>query len=253
MPMDEVSALRPMHKLGRTIPLLMKIVCSKDRAEQVLDGKLYCNTLRYLRDRFDKYEGTVALTGEMEVRRGDDVLKLSRDDLVEPPTMSFNFVSDTNVYSMFAWVLPSDGENFQFDPGSQLGRLEDLEQTFGEYAVVIVRVREFLRRVESAARDRGVYGSGIVEYVEPKFGDSTRPPVTDGEKLRLAFQKRRKFAGEREFRFAILPDDEPAGPIILNIGDIRDIARLLRVRDIYDDLKVNGRPIADYLDQGANP
>ena len=233
--------------------MLMKVVCSKDRAEQVLDGKLYCNTLRYLRKRFDKYEGTVALTGEMEVRRGDDVVKLSKENLVEPPTMSFNFVLDTNVYCMFAWVLPSDGENFQFDPESQLGRMEDLEETFGEYAVVIVRVREFLRRVESAASDRGVYGCGIVEYVEPQFGDSTRPPMTDGEKLRLAFQKRRKFANEREYRFALLTDNEPARPTTLNIGDIRDIARLVRVQDIYDELKVNGKPIADYLNQGTKP
>ena len=51
----------------RTIFSLMKIVPSEERAEQVLDGQLYCNTLSFLRERFDEYEGTIPIFGKIQI------------------------------------------------------------------------------------------------------------------------------------------------------------------------------------------
>ena len=223
----------------------MKIVPCVERAEQFLDGQLYCNTLRFLRERFDEYEGTVPLTGTLRI--GDYVIP--KEDLTEPPLLMPNLVSDLNVFCMFAWASPKAGDDeILFDPESQLGSIRDLVQTFGEHTVVVKNVPEFFRRADKAAEhpNNGVLrsGRGIVDYVEPSTGEI--PPTTLPEFLKVALRKRKSFANEKEYRFVYLTGREPTGPFILNIGDIRDIAFRMRTQDVYDRAEMNGRPLSDY-------
>lgn len=227
----------------QTIFSLMKIVPTVERAEQFLDGQLYCNTLSFLRTHFDEYEGTVPLSGTHRIL--DYVVP--EKDLLEPPILLPDLVSDLNVLCMFCWASPSAGAGkVLFDPESQLGSLRDLVDTFGEHTVVITNVTEFFRRADKAVKSRcnGVLGSvhGIVEYNDTgEIPPSTLPAV-----MKTVLRKRKGFANEKEYRFVYLTARKPAGPLILNIGDIRDIAFRMRTQDVYDSAEMNGRPLSDY-------
>ena len=229
----------------RTIISLMKIVPCVEWAEQLLDGQLYCNTVSFLRQQFDEYEGTVPLTGTLRI---DDLL-IPKNNLAEPPLLIPNLVSNLNVFCMFCWASPKvdDGTIF-FDPESQLGSIHSLVQTFGEHTVVVKNVTEFLRRADKALEHpcNEVCGAvrGIVDYVEPGTGEV--PPTTLRDLLRTALRKRKSFANEKEYRFVYWTGREPAEPFILKIGDIRDIAFRMRTQDVYEQAEMNGRPLSDY-------
>lgn len=229
--------------MTKTIFSLMKIVSCEARAEQVLDGQLYCNTLSYLRKRFDKYEGTVPLSG---LRIGD--YAIPKEDLVEPPLLMPGLVSDLNVYCMFAMWSPKMDDKIRFDPESQLGSIEGLVGEFGNHTVVIQDVSEFFRRTDQAMQHQrsGVLRSlrGTVNYVDSGAGATL--PNTMSDLLRIALRKRKSFSNEREYRFVYLTGREPPGPFILNIGDIRDIAFRTETDGLYDSIRVNGRPLSDF-------
>ena len=229
----------------QTIFSLMKIVPTVERAEQILDGQLYCNTVAFLRKSFDEYEGTVSLLGTLQI--GD--YAIPAEDLVEPPILAPNLVSDLNVYCMFCWASPNTGAGqFLFDPESQLGSLRNLVDTFGEHTVVVKNVTEFFRRTDKAAKSRcnGVLQSvrGIVDYVESTTG--AIPPNTLPALMKTALRKRKSFANEKEYRFVYRIGRDSAGPFTLNIGDIRDIAFRMRTQEVYDRAEMNGRPLSDY-------
>ena len=211
---------------------LMKMVPCEERAEQFLDGQLYCNTLRFFREQpdGDKYEGVIPLPGTLQI-----------NDMPggpsEPPLFVPDLLSGLNAFCMFACV----------DPISQLGSLRKLAGTFGDYTVVITNVPEFFRRVDEAAKHprSGVHRCrrGLVDYAEPT---GEIPIATVQEYLEVAFQKRKRFAEESEYRFAYLTGREPAGPFILNVGRIRDIAFRTGTEGLYDNTTINGRPLSDY-------
>ena len=84
----------------------------------------------------------------------------------------------------------------------------------------------------------------MVSYVEPSTDEGL--PTTLPALLKVALRKRKRFANEKEYRFVYLTGRDPAGPFILNIGDIRDIAFRMRTQDVYERAEVNGRPLSDY-------
>jgi hypothetical protein len=90
----------------------------------------------------------------------------------------------------------------------------------GDHAVVITNTTEFLRRVEKAAHREG-YGIlwELVKYYDPQVGT---PPIRSD--IETIFSKRKKYAYQREFRFAIDTGTTEGGAINLDIGDISDIA-----------------------------
>ena len=229
----------------RIIISLMKILSCAERAEQFLDGQLYCNTISFLREQFDEYEGTVPLTGTLRI----DDLEIPKEDLAEPPLLMPNLVSDLNVFCMFCWASPKVGDGkILFDPESQLGSIRNLVQTFGEHTVVVRNVTEFFRRADKALEHpcNEVLGAnrGIVDYVEPGTGEV--PPTTLPGFLKTGLRKRKSFANEKEYRFVYWTGRRPAGPFILQIGDIRDIAFRIKTQEVYEQAEMNGRPLSDY-------
>ena len=227
----------------RTIFSLMKIVPSEERAEQVLDGKLYCNPLSFLREQFDEYEGTVPISGKMRI--GD--YRIPEEDLAGPPLLMPNLLSDLNVFCMFCWASPKVGnDKVLFDPESQLGSVRNLKQTFGSHTVIVKNVTEFFRRADQALEQscNGVLQSvrGIVDYVEPATDEI--PKTSLSSLLRSALRKRKSFANEKEYRFVYFTGRKPAGPFNLDIGDIRDIAFRMRTQNVYDSIKINDQPLS---------
>lgn len=229
--------------MKQAINSLMKIVPCVKRAEQFLDGQLYCNTIPFLCENFDEYEGSIPLSGILRIN--DDEVSGS----LEPPRLRPHVVSDLNVFCMFAWLSPYvNDEDILFDPEHQLGSIRNLEPVFGEYTVAILNVPEFFRRVDWAVKDsgngiiRGIHG--VVEYVESSKG--TKVPTTSSDMMKVVLRKQKSYEDEKEYRFAYLIDREPGQPFILNIGDIRDISTQMKTQDVYDLIKMNGRPLSYY-------
>jgi hypothetical protein len=91
---------------------------------------------------------------------------------------------------------------------------------FGDSAIVISNLIEFVARFKSAARNKG-YGlsQAPVTYVDRKYDGDMGP-----------FKKFDIFAYQYEFRFVLL--GAGFGPETLNIGDIRDISFLIPVTEM---------------------
>ena len=215
---------------------LMKILPCKEYVEYFLDGKLYCNTVRYFRDkRYDEFEGADFLH-PTTLRL--DSHTIPEEDLAGPVILHSNFVADLNVFCMFAWRAPKVGDDdVLIDLESQLGSIDAYVAEFGRYTVVVKNTTEFFRRVGLAVARRGngvLSGAhGAVRYINP---DTFRTNPTDP--LRTPLFKQKRFAHQKEYRFVFQTGHKPAGHLELPIGDIRDIAFCMRTEDIYDSVKV---------------
>ena len=214
----------------------MKILPCKEYVEYFLDGKLYCNTVRYFRDEgYDEFEGA-AFLHPTTLRINS--YTIPEEDLAGPVILNPNLVADLNVFCMFSWRVPKVGDDeIVIDLESQLGSIEACIAEFGPNTVVVKNTTEFLRRVELAVarRGNGVLSSvrGAVRYINP---DTFRTNLT--EPLRIPLFKQKRFAHQKEYRLVFQTGGEPAGPLELPIGDIRDIAFCMRTEDIYDSVKV---------------
>ena len=215
---------------------LMKILPCKEYVECFLDGMLYCNTVRYFRDEgYDEFEGA-AFLHPTDLHISAHAFRV--EDLAGPVILKLNVVANLNVFCMFSWRVPKVGDDkIRIDLESQLGRITDCKDDFGPYTVVVKNTTEFFRRVKMAIKERrrevraGV--RGVVRYINP---DTHRSNLD--ELLKIPLFKQERFEHQREYRFVFQTDREPAGPLVLPIGDIRDIAFWMKTEDVYDNVKV---------------
>ena len=226
----------------RVLLMLLKVFRRKSWAKDFLNGRLYCNTVKYYRDledgdeKKDKDEGAVVIPGDKlsELKIGDHVV--SHLDVVEIRHYP-NLTSGANVFCMFCWAPRREGNQVFLNKEEQLGSLREFDRKYGPYAVMIGNLPEFFRRIDAAVnRERILWARGdIVKYELEDSIPNNREALLD-----LAFHKNPEYSSENEYRFAFLVDQKEPGPYRLNIGDIRDIATLQRTDEIYDSLKVNG-------------
>lgn len=218
---------------------LMKILSCKKHVEFFLDGKMYCNTVRYFRDEgYDELEGAVF---SHPTTLHINSYPIPVEDLAGPVVYQLNVVADFNVFCMFSWRVPRiDDDKIMIDLPSQLGSIEQCIDNFGPHTVVIKNTREFIRRVELAIKRHhgGVLAgrAGVVRYINP---DTHRSEPAD--LLEIPFFKHERFAHEKEFRFVFHTCRDPAGPLVLPIGDLRDIAFWMKTEDVYDSARVEGK------------
>ena len=215
---------------------VMKILPCKEYVECFLDGRLYCNTVRYFRDEdYDEFEGAAFLHPTTLCINSHTI---AVEDLAGPVILKPNVVADLNVFCMFSWRMPKVGDDkIVVDLESQLGSITDCIAEFGPYTVVVKNTTEFFRRVELAikeGREAVLVGvRGVVRYINPDIHRSNLD-----ELLKIPLFKQERFAHQKEYRFVFQTGREPAGPLVLPIGDIRDIAFWMRTEDVYDNVKV---------------
>lgn len=220
-----------MVQEGKIISLI-KIVSCRSYAESFLNGDLYCNTVRWFRENgYDDFEGSVFIDPD-QIRIGDAATV--SEVRVEQAILQPDAISDINIFCMFAWTAPTGGGQMIIDLKSQLGPLERLREEFGGYAVVITNVTEFLRRIGHAARNFDTGVARMVSYVDPE----SHRTDTKGDPMMIPFVKINRFSHQKEYRVALRTNLQPAGPYILSIGSIRDIAQVQRTEDIYGSVKL---------------
>ena len=185
----------------------MKILPCKEYVKCLLDGKLYCNTVRHFRDEgYDEFEGA-AFLHPTTLRINS--YTIPEEDLAGPVILNPNLVADLNVFCMFSWRAPKVGDDeILIDLESQLGSIEACIAEFGPYTVVVKNTTEFLRRVELAVarRGNGVLSRvrGAVRYINP---NTFRTDLT--EPLIIPLFKQKQFAHQKEYRFVFQTGRDP--------------------------------------------
>ena len=216
--------------------ILMKTYVEKKHALAFIQGTMFANPLSHFKQleerdiRRDTEEGimTMPLTEgfKLEITSNaiDKPMVLNRDELAESPTLRPNWFDPINLFCMHLI-------NFQREGSTGILKIPSRATCFGRYAVVILDVGEFIRRVRKAVSRAGYRLSyKAVEYYDPPTGIHTNPTT-----LEPIFTKCNDYQEEQEFRFAIDRRLAVPIPLELDIGPINDISELIVLGDPVSD------------------
>ena len=235
---------------GRTkIFFLAKFFSEEQHAEQFMRGRLYANRLGYFRDlerdsvRADAYEGVSLLCGNIDLAATIDGLRTERitvpeHELAGPVEVRMDWTEHVNLLCMHAAhssgdieISSSQAEEFK---RQHIDIPEDCLK-FGDYAVLITDFLQFVKRVKSAVQKYRNYRlvGGLVMYSDY--------PAIDITGIDVVFCKRERYKSEREYRFAIHTGSDVRDPLILETGDLSDIAIRCNSAEINDLLQMSFR------------
>jgi len=162
--------------------------------------------------------------------------EVSAEKFAAPMIIRKDHHMNYNLYCMYAGHTGDFGELTAENAESVIERMRIDESCMklGEQAVVVHNPKEFMRRVSEAISSSGYCGSAnLVEYYSPEpyhghFNDED-----------VVFRKRDEYSHQREYR--ICADTKTAGdePLVLNIGNIEDIASPAKTSEINATICVN--------------
>ncbi|MCH7500722.1 MAG: hypothetical protein IH886_12045 [Nitrospinae bacterium] len=211
--------------------LLIKF-SAREHMERLLDeGEVYMNTLAYYREeeknseRHDPNEGIekiMAIKEGLVKCKNPDNGKLQKIATVTSGILRFtdSNLDKTAIYCLFHLEIPN---NKKFESKECVD--ERVLEGFGDTAVLIHDVAEFLARVKSAAQKRGLdHRRERVQYVDMSTRNDEVGP----------FLKDLSFSHQKELRIAVFDEANGPRPIILNIGSIRDIACLISAQEVAE-------------------
>jgi len=190
--------------------ILAKILPQKYMAD-FLDGNLHMNTDEF----FTEVESSDALRSDIyegvdEARQFKEIsIKASSgswtpiEGALSPLMYRYGEKESRHILCMYMFT---DEPDFRFDHRN-IG--------FGDAAVLITDLKEFVRRVKAAAQVTGKrLLHGPVEYVDKRYHDGQMGP----------FRKFSEYEYQSEFRFVMVGKKSgPRKPIKLSVGNIRDI------------------------------
>ena len=217
------------------IYLLVKLFSDQDHANRFLRGELYARRLSWFKnlagdyERGDEHEAAAVLprdgtTLTMETVADGEIqeVKVGKDDLAGPIVMKLHYFDHLNLFCMCA-LQSDDFRTVSYD--SAEGQLKQLKLPegflkLGKYAVAVTNIDEFFSRIAEASRQNEyqVFRRHVA-YYDPEIGTSLHP-----DDLRIVFAKRKEFAHQIEYRFAIDTGTTGDEPISFYIGSIEDIA-----------------------------
>ena len=227
---------------------LARFFTEEKHADQFMRGSLYANRLAYFRDlegdpsRSDAYEGVGLMRGELELSatsgaHTERTIVLERN-LAAPMEFRMNWTEHINLICMNA----AHSGSYANIPADQVGRFkrEQIEISeecleFGGHAVLITNVRKFVKRVKCAVRKIEGY------YIDSKLIRYSNELPIDPTSVDTIFHKRDRYKNQREYRFAIFTGSEIRNPLILETGDLSDIAFRCDAAEINDGIKMSFR------------
>lgn len=205
----------------------MKVVKCQQYAEDILNGKLYCNSIEWFRQNHDEFEGDYYTFPESITFDG---ITVTKNELVGPTAIYAHNMQNHFAYCMFGWFAPIKDDIVDIRLRDQIGSIGDLSKKFGPHTV-IVDAKEFIERVENAYRRNEISGyMGAIHYA-----DATE--LKPDSPRRAGFNKRERFSNEKEYRFRFDNQQPNCGSenqaFCLEIGNIRDISVCMKTEDIY--------------------
>ena len=210
---------------------LIKICERESYADDFLSGCMYMNRLRYFTQiedhdqRSDKYEG---LTSWMQPNQIQLFIKDHLiTDIIHPLTIRKK--QDENcpilcLYTIHSGPYHSINEDNIIEFKKCI-KVKDIVRSFGDSAVLITNVTEFLKRFRSTAQKKGIgFEASLVEY----FSYDSHNPNFD----RPGFHKLKKYSDQNEYRIKLYLDDDLETPYRIEIGDLSDIAVKMTTNDL---------------------
>lgn len=211
---------------------LLKVVESRDYAEDFQRGRLYMNTIDHFRkvekdlERGDPYEGLRIL------HQGKDIgeIRIGEHSIAPAGVVNVRIAQNRglhwNVFCMYSLHIGDERT-------ARAKSLEELRQLLllptdtglGRHLAVVTDRSEFYRRVDAAARRNNFsLRRRLVTYYDEtesySFGEDEFP-----------FQKRRLFGHQREYRIVIDRGEGARGPYSLDVGALGDIVSLTTVEE----------------------
>ena len=224
---------------------LTRVFGEKSHAEEFLRGQVRAGTLRSYREledesRSDPMEGVFDSSQfdglKITLRASNGYTHTLSHETGERMKMAigwaerFNVLCTTESYVDTEWVVPAE----RYDEViARYVHIPEAVMRFGDFAVCIHQPHEFEERVKAAAGRLGVsMDCGSVTYGRHPM------PNLGMRDVALIFRKREQYKYEREFRFAFESPHKVEGPLVLDVGDLNDIAQLLRTREFNDQLTI---------------
>lgn len=222
----------------------VKLYDNVSHAEDLLRGRLFMNTIRSFKEyvdesgelRGDQYEGIVSLYQPSELGKisiGNQTI--SPSELAVPIIIRSNHLLNHNVFCIYS--LNSGGHDTvcakTLSSFRQTLELHNSCYGLGLYCVVILNVAEFVERCRTALDNLDIdYTMDLVEYYDENSLHGNFPPE------KLGFQKRSLFAHQREWRIKINMNTVSPSPYVLEVGDLSDIAKLMKTSDFNEQLEI---------------
>lgn len=192
--------------------------------KDLLNGKIYINRLDY----FTKKE---EIDGDQVV--GDLYENCMVSNAYETPSgtpcklILKNNYTVSYAYCLYGEYLESNRE-IVFEQKDRL-------KTFGDTALCIYNIDEFLRRVEKAAsKEKYELVTDWITYYDVEQPNTIEMMENEIAHNTKAFLKRNEYAYQKEFRIVINQsyDENGADHIELNIGSISDISEVIGTEDL---------------------
>jgi hypothetical protein len=207
----------------------------KDRIDSLQKGCVYMKTLRYYQEREAKFNDTiVGDAGEARWHINDAIMTVTPVLGGETKMEKLNDVwfdtihSDDYVFCLFG-VNPYKHDAFEYTQEQK----EKIAE-FGDTALIITDFPELCRRIINAAeRDGFAVKGAFVQYYDETVDDANRIISLMLDMRNIAFQKRKQYAYQQEYRFLLTPkNDDKAEHIVLDIGNIEDISMTFKTADV---------------------
>ena len=207
-----------------------------------MHGQLYANSLSFFKSleegdsasRGDKHEGTIfwGQPGKIQIEiNGHDM----SNDLAGPASLSSNRLDQFNVVCLYAACIRNCGQELSQDLSEIRNHVlisKKCEQ-LGRLAVVIRNGPEFLNRVTSSAKLNGYREAhGLAKYYDPHTFSGNFPGISG------AFMKQDIYRYQSEYRIVVETGNTDFGALVLNIGNISDIAMLTTIPEVNRNLKI---------------
>ena len=212
--------------MPRKLWLLVKIFRKREHAEDFLSGSIRLDTLAAYRAtedvaRKDSHEGIVRIPSRMLHTSFD-----SSKELVFQSKLAKRMYVLCMMSSYFdsEWIVPAHRlhevyRRYLYVPDNEARK-------FGEFAVLILRPREFLHRVQ--------YASGVLLFQHRYVNYTNRiPPLEDA-----TFWKPSSFKYEREYRVAFINHHEVSTPRFVDVSGLADIATILKTAEINEQITI---------------
>ena len=221
---------------------LAKFFEKEKHAIDFMSGQLYLNKLSFFKglednnsgNRGDKHEGTIVWGQPGKIRieiNGHDM----SDDLAGPASLSSNRLDEFNVLCLYAACVRNLTEEIPRDLSEIRNHVlipKKCEQ-LGRFAIVIRNGPEFLNRVTSSAKLNSYQEvHGLVKYYDPSSFSGNFPGISG------AFMKQEIHRYQSEYRIVLQTGKIGSGALILDIGNISDIAMLTTIPAINRSLEV---------------
>lgn len=244
--------------MNKKLISLIKVFDKEEYADAFLQkGEMFCKTIGQFKKiegdeaRCDQYEAPsdwhqpdqISLTLTFKSPDGEEK-SLELKDLAGPVIMQRTEQDRLNVFCMYAITIPDFEESYETEEERLIAvekinsmlkvhsTLSDEMLSLGEYAVVIINVREFIEKVrKTAISEECSSWRGLVDYFNPNTFHGSFNEVES------VFKKRDTYSYQKEYRF-VFDSGKHDGEKTIHVGPLDEIAIKVKTKEINSKMEL---------------